>query len=239
MTVQTDVANLQKTLRGRTARDVISTIVHDAFPGRVAVACSFGTEAAALLHLLASVDATVPVLFIDTGRHFEETLRYRNELAARFGLTDVRSIGPSPDEIAFEDPDSTRFSSDPNGCCAFRKVVPLKRALAGFDAWVTGLMPFQAKTRSALSLVEADGPRVKVNPLVAWTAEDVEAYERLHALPQHPLVARGYLSIGCAPCTTRVKPGEDPRAGRWRGLGKTECGLHPLRSQKVDAQCPA
>jgi phosphoadenosine phosphosulfate reductase len=229
------VSALQERLEKAEPREVIAAVVHDAFPGRVAVACSFGTEAAALLHLLASVDVTVPVLFIDTGRHFEETLRYRDQLSTRFGLTDVRSIGPTLAEIASQDSDSTRFASDPNGCCAFRKVVPLKRALAGFEAWITGLMPFQAKTRTALSLVEADGPRVKVNPLVAWTEKDVKTYERTHDLPQHPLVAYGYRSIGCAPCTTPVQPGEDPRAGRWRGLGKTECGLHPDPTQKVDA----
>jgi phosphoadenosine phosphosulfate reductase len=216
----------------RAARDVITTIVKDAFPGRVAVACSFGTEAAVLLHLIASVDTATPVLFVDTGRHFEETLRYRDYLSELFGLSDVRSIGPTTDEVARLDADSTRAVRDPNGCCGFRKVAPLMRELARFDAWITGLMSFQATTRRALSLLEVDGPRVKLNPLAAWTREEVTAFERRYGLPRHPLVAKGYLSIGCAPCTTPVRPGEEARAGRWRGVEKTECGIHlPLTEE--------
>jgi phosphoadenosine phosphosulfate reductase len=236
MSIQIRIAQLQKSLTGRPARDVIAAIVKDAFPGRVAVACSFGTEAAALLHLVASVDAATPILFIDTGRHFPETLHYRDALSAHLGLTDVRSIGPTPHEIARLDADSSRASWDPSGCCAFRKVAPLKKALAGFDAWITGLMPFQASTRGALALLEADGPRVKVNPLWAWTGQDLDAYEHEHALPSHPLIAQGYLSIGCAPCTTPVKPGEDIRAGRWRGHEKTECGIHLPLLAEADVQ---
>jgi len=236
MSVQIKIAELQKSLAGLSARDVIAAIVKDAFPGRVAVACSFGTEGAALLHLVASVDTATPVLFIDTGRHFEETLNYRDALAAYFRLTDVRSIGPTPEETARLDPDQTRATWDPGGCCAFRKVVPLKKALDGFDAWITGLMPFQARTRGALTLLEADGPRVKVNPLASWTEQDLDSYDRDHGLPSHPLVAQGYLSIGCAPCTTPVKPGEDVRAGRWRGQEKTECGIHLPLAVEADVQ---
>lgn len=224
------IPELRQALDGLGVQKVIATIAHEVFPGRVAVTCSFGTEAAALLHLVASVDPGLPVLFIDTGRHFPETLEYRDQLAAYFGLTDVRSIGPTAGEVARLDAGSDLAARDANACCGFRKVAPLKQALSGFDAWITGLMPFQARTRGHLALLEDDAPRVKVNPLATWTAATVEAYEAAHGLPTHPLVAQGYLSIGCAPCTTPVRPGEDPRAGRWRGLGKTECGIHPSPS---------
>lgn len=232
MSARTKFVQSQGDLRESAARNVVTTIVKDAFPSRVAVACSFGTEAAVLLHLIAGIDKTTPVLFIDTGRHFEETLSHRDHLAELFGLRDVRSIGPTAEEVARLDANSTRATWDPNGCCAFRKVAPLMKELAKFDAWITGLMSFQAKTRRDLSLLEVDGPRVKLNPLAAWTQEDVTAYEREYGLPQHPLVAKGYLSIGCVPCTTPVRPGEDPRAGRWRGVEKTECGIHlPLTEE--------
>jgi phosphoadenosine phosphosulfate reductase len=200
--------------------------LRETFPRRIAVVSSFGAESAVLLHMVATIDRRTPVLFVDTGRHFPETLAYRDRLAAHLGLADLRSIGPSAEEIARLDADATRAVWDPDGCCAFRKVAPLERALAGFDAWITGRKRFQAATRAALPVFEADGAHVKVNPLANWSAAETVAYADTHRLPAHPLVAQGFASIGCAPCTSAVRPGEDSRAGRWRALGKTECGIH-------------
>ena len=208
------------------AQEIIAVAVTDLFAGRIALVSSFGAESAVLLHLLASVDPAVPVLFADTGRHFPETLAYRDTLIAQLGLTGVRSVGPTAEEVARLDPGATRAGWDPDGCCAFRKVAPLERALAPFDAWITGRKRFQASTRKSLPAFEADGERIKVNPLASWTGAEVAAYARKHRLPPHPLLAKGYLSIGCAPCTTPVRPGEDARAGRWRDFSKTECGIH-------------
>ena len=169
----------------------------------------------------------MPVLFLDTGKMFPETLAYRDRLARRLGLRDLRVLRPDPEELAAADPLGGLWSADPDGCCALRKAAPLRRALAGFGVWISGRKRHQASTRAALPLFENDeAGRLKANPLAAWNAEALEAYRVAHDLPAHPLVAEGYPSIGCHPCTSRVLPGEDARAGRWRGRGKTECGIH-------------
>jgi phosphoadenosine phosphosulfate reductase len=205
---------------------ILSTILREVFPGRIAVVSSFGAESAVLLHLVASIDPTTPVLFVDTGRHFPETLEYRDRLAAHLGLSGVRSVGPTEQEVARLDADFSRATWDPDGCCAFRKTAPLQRALTGYDAWITGRKRFQSSKRFDLPVFEVDDSHVKVNPLASWSANDIATYVARHRLPPHPLSARGYLSIGCAPCTSIVRAGEDPRAGRWRGFEKTECGIH-------------
>ena len=222
-------ADLQQRLGFAPPSAVLATALRELFPGRIAVVSSFGAESAVLLHHVAAIDPATPVLFVDTGRHFAETLEYRDRLAAHLGLTDVRSIGPTPDEVARLDADATRALWDPDGCCAFRKTMPLQRALAGFDAWVTGRKRFQASTRFDLPVFEADPPRLKVNPLASWSTADLAAYLAEHRLPTHPLVAQGFASIGCAPCTSAVRDGEEGRAGRWRGFDKTECGIHQPR----------
>ena len=155
-------------------------------------------------------------------------------------MTDVRILTPDPEVIAKRDETGLRWSYDPDGCCEIRKVKPLETALAGLDASITGRKGFQSKTRVGLARFELDGDRLKINPLATWTAEDIEAWFVAHDLPRHPLVAEGYPSIGCAPCTSKVKPGEDPRAGRWRGWDKVECGIHePVADPDDPANLPA
>jgi phosphoadenosine phosphosulfate reductase len=220
------VPELQRRHGNASPTKVLSVALCELFSGKIAVVSSFGAESAVLLHLVAAVDPATPVLFVDTGRHFVETIAYRDSLATHLGLRDVRNVGPTAPEIARLDRDSSRAAWDPDGCCAFRKVAPLERALAGFDAWISGRKRFQAATRLDLPVFEADGAHVKINPLATWKAADIAAYVDLHKLPAHPLIALGYRSIGCAPCTSVVQPDEDPRAGRWRGSNKTECGIH-------------
>ncbi len=212
-------------------------VVEDLFPGRIALVSSFGADSAVLLHMVAEIDTAVPVLFIDTGVLFPETLAYRDSLVSRLGLSNVITIGPSRERLAQEDPETFLWARDPDRCCHIRKVLPLAEALEGFEAWITGRKQFQAGTRASLPLLETDGERMKINPLADWSMQDIEAYLATHALPRHPLVAKGYPSIGCIPCTTPVKPGEDPRSGRWRDKGKVECGLHTqaLESLPLDA----
>jgi phosphoadenosine phosphosulfate reductase len=198
------------------------------FAGRIAVVSSFGAESALLLALVAEIDPATPILFVDTGQHFAETLAYREELVRFLGLTDVRSIGPSAAQVAANDPQGQLWMFDPDACCRFRKVSPLDRALDGFDAWVTGRKRHQALTRISLPVVERVGGKVKINPLADWTADEIEAEMSRRGLPRHPLSAAGYPSIGCAVCTRAVASGEDPRSGRWAGTGKVECGIHRL-----------
>lgn len=205
---------------------LLHALAKDVFPGRIALVSSFGTESAVLLALAAEADPTLPVLFINTGKLFGETLRYRDQLAKRLGLTDVREIGPTGEELLAGDPDGLLFNRDYDACCQLRKTVPLDRALGGFDAWITGRKRFQSSTRAALQLFEADGNRIKVNPLANWDKDRLEKEFTRRDLPRHPLEADGFLSIGCFTCTERVAPGADPRSGRWAGSAKTECGIH-------------
>ncbi len=222
-----DAIRLNNMFRGIPTVEMLRTVLAEQMVGDVALVSSFGAESAALLHLVASIDPTVPILFLDTAKHFPETLAYRDQLAARLGLRDLRILTPDAETLAKRDETGLRWSYDPDGCCEIRKVIPLERAMTGFDASITGRKAFQASTRNALPRFEVDAAgRLKVNPLADWTKDDIEAYFVAHDLPRHPLVADGYLSIGCAPCTNRVKPGEDPRSGRWVGWDKTECGIH-------------
>ena len=226
-----DVAALGRRFADSATPTMLRDLLGGELAGRTALVSSFGTESAVLLHLVSEIDRHVPVIFVDTQKMFDETLAYRDTLMARLGFTDVRIFAPDPVQIEAKDKTGLRWSYDPDGCCAIRKVEPLQRALAGFDAWISGRKGFQAGTRTALPLFEldadhADGPKLKLNPLAGWSKDRLNAYFTAHDLPRHPLEAEGYLSIGCSPCTSRVMPGEDPRAGRWRGWDKVECGIH-------------
>lgn len=215
--------------------DAIIARAIEEFPGRIALVSSFGAEAAALLHLVAKVDRRTPVIFLDTGKHFAQTLSYREDFAREFGLSDIRDIRPSAEEAAIEDPKGDLWRRDNDACCALRKVRPLGVALAGFDAWITGRKRVHGGLRAFLPIVEAAPPQLKINPLARWTGADVEAYAAKNALPAHPLVEQGFRSIGCWPCTAPTAAGDDPRAGRWRGLPKTECGIHAQRVRRETA----
>lgn len=204
--------------------DLLRVMVHDVFPERIAVLSSFGAESAVLLHMVAQVNPDVPVLFIDTRRHFPETLRYRDTVAAKLGLTDVRSIGPTADEVAAKDPNGFLASQDADACCAFRKVAVLDKATRGFDALITGRKRHHGGGRADLPSISHNGIHTQVNPLVRWDAEEVEAMAEALDLPRHPMVADGFDSIGCMPCTVRATDGA--RSGRWAGSEKTECGIH-------------
>ena len=220
------LALLRDRYEDATPEGLIRAMVTGEFPGRIALVSSFGAESAVLLHMVATVDPATPVIFLDTGKLFGETLRYRDQLIARLGLTDVRRIEPDPAAVNLRDPKGVLWSQRPDACCALRKTEPLERALAPFSAWFTGRKAFQAATRAQLPLVEWQGGFFKINPLARTTRDEITAYFDRHGLPPHPLEADGYRSIGCMPCTSRVAPGEDARAGRWRGRDKVECGIH-------------
>lgn len=228
---EADAARLNAQFANAGTLDILRAVTTAIAPGDVAVVSSFGTESAVLLDLVARVDPATPVIFLDTLKLFPETLRYRDQLVARLGLTAVRSVRPEPAQLAARDANGMRWSYDPDGCCEIRKVVPLADALAGFTVSITGRKGFQSATRAALAVFEADAGKLKVNPLAAWSKADIDTWFAANDLPRHPLEKDGYASIGCMPCTTTVQTGEDPRAGRWRGWDKTECGIHGDTSQ--------
>ena len=223
---QADADALNARFAGVDTLDMLRTLFADGTLGRVAVVSSFGTESAVLLDLVARADPDVPVIFVDTLKMFPETLAYRDTLIERLGLTDASVVEPDADALAAKDANGLRWSYDPDGCCAIRKVEPLARAKAGLDSWISGRKAFQSSTRQNIPRFEVEDGRLKLNPLGDWVKADLEAYFEERDLPRHPLEAQGFLSVGCAPCTSPVEPGEDPRAGRWRGWDKTECGIH-------------
>lgn len=208
------------------AEDIIRLAQVASSTDRLAVVSSFGAESAVLLHLVSQINPAIPVLFLDTQHHFEETQLYKRKLIDRLGLLDVRAVSPDT-SVSWIDPDKSLYRSNPDLCCDLRKARPMRAALRNFDAWITGRKRFQTTQRSAMSVVEhdADG-RLKFNPLANWTPDDIERHFKRHLLPCHPLTKFGYRSVGCAPCTSPTRNGEDARNGRWRGCSKTECGIH-------------
>jgi phosphoadenosine phosphosulfate reductase len=221
---------LDRALRDASPAAVIAAALQAVGRERLAVVSSFGTESAALLKVMADVDPAIPVIFLDTGWLFEETLAYRDNLIAVLGLRDVRSIKPLETTLSREDPDRELWFSDPDACCRIRKVEPLARALAPFDGWINGRKRFQGGLRAAIPVVEDDGIRLKFNPFANVSREAIQEIYAAAKLPLHPLAEKGYLSVGCMPCTSRTSADEDARAGRWRGRPKTECGIHTMKT---------
>lgn len=216
------------------AIEVLRRSLNDPDLGQVTLVSSFGSESVVLLHMVSVVAPGTPILFIDTQMLFQETLDYQVEVAEKLKLTNVQIVRATEREVALNDPDGTLHQFNTDACCDFRKTIPLERELSKFDAWITGRKRFQGGERQELQFFEAEPPsRLRINPLAHWRSTDVQDYMAENKLPRHPLVAKGYASIGCAPCTSPIKPGEDPRAGRWRGSNKTECGIHFIGGQAV------
>jgi phosphoadenosine phosphosulfate reductase len=237
-----DAIRLNNLFRGTDTAEMLRCVLHDRLAGELAVVSSFGAESAVLLHLVASIDPATPVLFLETGKHFSETIAYRDLLVERLGLTNLIVVQPEAAVVAAKDENGLRWSWDPDGCCEIRKVEPLARELLHYDASITGRKGFQSSTRAGLPRFEVDRTdaqgRLKINPLASWSKDELEAYFAEHDLPAHPLVAQGYPSIGCAPCTSKVAPGEDPRSGRWKGWDKTECGIHVDGADDTPGELP-
>jgi phosphoadenosine phosphosulfate reductase len=220
---------LNDALRAASPAEVVAAALRTVGRDRLALVSSFGTESAALLKVMADVDPAIPVIFLDTGWLFQETLAYRDALIAALGLRDVRSIQPSEDALQRDDPDRELWFTDPDACCRIRKVEPLARALKSFEAWINGRKRFQGGVRAEMSVVEDDGARLKFNPFANVTPQDIASIYASAKLPPHPLAASGFRSVGCMPCTSRAESNEDARAGRWRGKAKTECGIHTMK----------
>lgn len=230
-TPEQKVERLNAELRGKSPQEIIRAALRE-FGRRLTYVSSFGAESAAMLSFIAEVDPGMPIVFIDTGMHFHQTLQYRDSLSAHLGLTDVRTFHPVKDEVKAVDPKGVLNKTDPNACCEVRKVRPLAPALEGFDAWITGRKRFHGGGRARLPVIEYFEGRFKVNPLAEQTLEDLQALVAKRHLPPHPMVAEGYPSIGCWPCTVRPVDPSDIRSGRWVGFSKEECGLHLKRQER-------
>ena len=226
------LARLNAELRNASAQEILRAAISREWPGGLTYVSSFGAESVVMLSLIAEVDASLPIVFIDTGMHFPQTLDYKDEVIERLGLTGVRDITPSETERKVLDPRNMLWKTDADACCALRKVRPLEPALEGFGAWITGRKRFHGGARMSLPVFEYADGRYKVNPLANWSQADVDAYLEAKDLPRHPLVAQGYPSIGCWPCTQPAADPNDPRSGRWVGQEKSECGLHVERNER-------
>ena len=242
---------------GLDAFELLRVMIDQVFHGRIAVSSSFGAESVVVLDMVARIDRATPVIFLDTGKLFDETLVYREQVLTQLGLTEVQSVQPRAKDLERWDQDGNLWQSDADSCCHIRRVVPLNEVLNSFDAWITGRKGYHGNARVSIETIEAVDGKVKINPLARWSRERVEATIDARALPRHPLVSRGYASIGCWPCTRAVAPGEGIRSGRWHGSDKTECGIHrarwakrrplpqaepaanPIEPQPIQAQSPA
>ncbi len=223
---------LNSELRAASAQTILRAAILREWAGRITYVSSFGAESAVMLALIADVDPDLPVIFLETGMHFPQTLSYRKTLVEALGLTNVRDVPPNETERAVLDPDNSLWKRDPDACCGLRKVRPLEPALKGFDAWITGRKRFHGGERMSLPVFEHAAGRFKVNPLASWSQEDVNRFFRQRDLPVHPLVGQGYPSIGCWPCTQPASDPGDIRSGRWLGQDKTECGLHVDKAER-------
>jgi phosphoadenosine phosphosulfate reductase len=217
---------LSARFEGRRAEEILAEVIFEDFKGQIALSSSFGADAAVMLHLVSEIDKSLPVIFLDTDRHFYQTLQYRDQLVERFGFTNLINLKPDAGEVGEIDARGDLWSKDPDACCALRKVWPLDRVMENYTTWISGRKRHQAVTRTNMAIVEWDSRHYKVNPLAAWSHQDVLDYIKTHNIPPHPLVEQGYPSIGCYTCTSPVAEGDDARAGRWAGTGKVECGIH-------------
>jgi len=206
--------------------DILAPLIEQHFKRRIALVSSFGSESAVLLHMASEIDRSLPIIFLDTGKLFWETIAYRSKLVDRLGLTDISIMKPDAAQLAVSDPDGALHRINPDMCCHIRKTEPLARALRGFDAWISGRKRFHGGLRADIPTLEVIDGRLKVEPLARFTAADIENYIDHYELPRHPLVEHGYRSIGCVPCTVKGGTSDNPRAGRWAGLAKSECGIH-------------
>ncbi len=231
LTADDFLSSFNATYETKTAQEIIeSALTLDIF-SRPAIVTSFGAEAVVLLHIVSKIKPDIPIIFIDTGKIFGETLRYRDRLQHVLGLEDVRTVGPRQAEIDIHDPMGVLNQESPDHCCDIRKSRVLARAIRPFDSWINGRKRFQSRARSELKILERDGERMKLTPLANWSSRDLKNYIIEHSLPMHPLVKQGYLSIGCFPCTSKVSNSDDARSGRWAGKDKSECGIHSKNTE--------
>jgi phosphoadenosine phosphosulfate reductase len=221
-------------------RDILRWVFDGSGLERVAVASSFQAETTVLMHMAVQERPDVPILFLETGFHFKETLEFRDRLAERLGLNVVELRGEHTPESQAAEFGERLYESDPGKCCEINKVLPLRNKLMELDGWITGLRRDSSPTRATTPFIEEydhqPGHRlVKFNPMANWTRREVWSYVKEHDLPTLPLYKLGFLSIGCAPCSRGLFPGEDERAGRWAGNMKTECGIHVAESARQPA----
>ncbi len=230
-----DLKQLNKDFDGKPPHEIVQWAV-DTFSPEVALSTSFGSTSAVLLHMASQIKPDLRILFLETGFHFPETINFKNDLVKRLNLNIDELTSEMPRE-EFKQVHGNLYERDPDKCCYLNKVAPLKKALVGVKGWITGIRRSQSDTRTLVDYVEEyEGGIIKINPLRDWNAKDMWEYLKKYKLPYHPLFDEGFVSIGCAPCTRAVVPGEHERSGRWSGSQKKECGIHTFLQKKKDPE---
>lgn len=234
-----DLEKLNRDFEGRKPQEIIAWAAKE-FP-RLAMTSSFGPESGVLLHMVSRIDSNIPVLFLETGYHFPETLEYKNQLVKMFGLTRIVDLKADPAKRAqlIERYGGIPYEKDPDACCHVNKVEPLDAALKNYDAWMSGIRRNQTDFRKSIRIVEEyEGSLYKISPLANFTSRDAWWYLKEHHIPQHPLFEKGYMSVGCWPCTRPIQAGDDERSGRWAGRSKKECGIHTFKKEVQPKEAP-
>lgn len=242
-----DLDRLNAEFEKKKPQEIIAWAVKE-FAPKFAMTSSFGPESGTLLHMASEVDRSIPILFLDTGYHFKETLEYRDRLLKLFGLTNLIELRADPAKKAafVAAHDGVPFERDPDSCCHLNKVEPIQAVIKNYDAWMSGIRRHQTDFRKSIHIIEEyEGDLYKISPLANFTSRDAWWYMKEQGIPQHPLAEKGYLSIGCWPCTRPVQAGDDERSGRWAGKTKKECGIHtfltevkPREQAKEEAEPP-
>lgn len=233
-----DVEKLNQDFETKKPQEIIAWAIKQ-FAGKIALTSSFGPESGTLLHMVSEIDKSVPVLFLETGYHFPETLEYKKKLTDRFGLTQVLDLKADTErkKKVVEEYQGVPYEKNPDLCCQINKVEPLDAALKNYSAWMSGIRRRQTDFRKSIRIIEEyEGGIYKISPLANFTSREAWWYLKEHQIPQHPLYEKGYLSIGCWPCTRPVQEGDDERSGRWAGKAKKECGIHTFKEVKQKAQ---
>ena len=234
LTAQLQLEKQNEEFETKKPQEIIAWAVRE-FSPRLAMTSSFGPESGALLHMVSRIDPSIPVLFLETGYHFSETLEYKNLLVKLFGLTNVIDLKANPEKKAkvVAEYQGVPYERNPDLCCHINKVEPLDVALKNYKAWMSGIRRHQTDFRKSIRIIEEyEGGIYKISPLANFTSRDSWWYLKEHNIPQHPLFEKGYFSIGCWPCTKPVQSGDDERSGRWAGKAKKECGIHTFKEVK-------
>ena len=228
-----DLAKLNERFEKAQPEEIIRWAIEE-FRPKIALTSSFQTESVVLLHMVSKIDPAIKILFLETGWHFKETIDFKNEIVKCLELTNVVDLKADPKkrEAFNAETGNKPYEVNPDYCCQINKVDPLDEALKGLDAWISGIRRSQSKTRKDINIVEEYQGLFKINPLANVTSGDIWWFLKEHNLPKHPLFDKGYLSIGCWPCTRPVQAGDDERSGRWAGTDKTECGIHTFLKPK-------
>tara|TARA_B100000029_G_scaffold79792_1_gene71301 strand:+ start:3805 stop:4503 length:699 start_codon:yes stop_codon:yes gene_type:complete len=206
--------------------NLLNVMIKKIFSKKIVLTSSFGSESIVILHMISKIDRSTPVIFINTGKLFPETLDYAKKIINLLKLNNILVLKPLNKDLKIKDPNENLYKKNPDECCKIRKVFPLEKIINNYDAWITGRKRIHGFEREFINKIEKSSTHIKINPLADWSLEKINKYIKKNNLPEHPLISKGYKSIGCFTCTNKVIYNESIRSGRWKNFKKKECGIH-------------